>query len=152
MYAADGIGRLIPIVIVPYYFGKIEVKKTVIDRIVTDLGDSGCPKGGVVPQTTINEFIGVVIISVSCWQCPETCGVVGGRTVVARQTGIGCTGEVPTYGGDHSFGDVDIISSAYVFAVGAYVVGQLSPLRIARHVPAVRTDALHAAWVRRAAG
>ncbi len=68
------------------------------------------------------------------------------RGVVARRIVADCAGggsASPACSGGERLGDIVAASVALVPALGTHIVGELLPLRIAWHVPARRTDALH---------
>ena len=105
----------------------------------------GAVPGAVAVELRRGPEVGVAAHAVerrtaadACRNGGKTCGIVRALVITHRTAVRGC---VPPFRGSQRLGDVAAVAAASIFALAAHIVRQLSPLRIARQVPARRTDA-----------
>ena len=112
-----------------------------VRAVATVLGST--PKVGVVAETAVAAVV------VASGNGRKARGIIGRRRV-ANRTSV-CT-VVPARGGGQGLGNVCGVATTLVGTLTAHIIFKLRPIRIARHVPSRRADALHPARVTAAGG
>ena len=97
------------------------------------------PKKGVVA-----EMVVVAAVVVASGKGRKACGIVR-ACIITHRTCFG--GTAPSRGGGQCLANITTATAALVLRLAAHIVGQLCPLRIARHMPACGTDSLHTTWI-----
>lgn len=121
---------------------------TNVNVVTTTLGSA--PVIGTSIDTLITAGAGTVVdVVVASRKRTEACGIVVAGSV-AYGTG-GCIA-APECSGCQCLGNLCVVATAHILALAAYIIGKLSPFRIARYVPPCGADALHSAGVGTAGG
>ena len=128
-------------VVVAAHVGVIVEEAAVVRVATAALGST--PEVGVGAETAVAAGV------VASRKRTEACSIVIGGCV-AHGTGTGAA--VPSRSGCQRLGDIRIVTPTHILDLATHIVGQLCPLRIARHVPSIGADALHPAGVGAAGG
>ena len=124
----------------------VHVGVAVVDVAAVGVGTKvlgSTPEIGVVAEIVVDAVVA------ACRNSRKSCGIVARRsvaniTIVRRMT--------PARGRSQRLGNVVFVVAANILALAAYIVGELRPLRIARYMPTIRTNALHSARIGRRRG